>query len=297
MARARNIKPGIIDNDELAATDPFARLVFIYAWMLADFNGNLEYKPAKLKVQTLPYDDVDIAGLVSELERSGFVKRYDENGSRYLHICNFKKHQNPHKNEITRGSDIPAFDESKLAKASTEKDPVNQSDTGESGKIETKTEQVPSENGTDPADSLSLIPDSLSLIPDSLSLIPDDSKSDEGSAPIGESPASEAKTSVIEFPTRRGEIYTPDESFVAELRSAYPRIDVRHQLKISRLWLIANPSKQKTLRGMPKYLNGWMSRQKPTAEIHPIKSRHTGFEDRDYSAGLIKGVSDDAANF
>jgi len=296
MARSRNIKPGIITNDELAATSPFARLVFIYSWMLADYNGNLEYKPVKLKVQTLPYDDVDIDGLVTELERSGFVKRYDENGSRYMHICNFKKHQNPHKNEITRGSDIPVFDESKASKEPKEKASIKQGDTEDSGKIATKTEQVPSQNGTDPADSLSLIPDSGYLIPDSGYLIPDASPNDLGSAPSGESPSAKAESS-LEFPTKRGEIFQLDESFALELRNTYPRIDVAHQLQKARLWLIANPSKQKTLKDMTRFLNNWMNNQKPTAEIHPIQSRHTGFEDRDYSKGLIEGVADNAANF
>jgi uncharacterized protein YlbG (UPF0298 family) len=289
MARSRNIKPGIITNDELASTSPFARLVFIYSWMLADYNGNLEYKPVKLKVQTLPYDDVDIDGLVTELERFGFVKRYDENGSRYMHICNFKKHQNPHKNEITRGSDLPVFDDSKASTEPKEKDSIKQCHTAHSEKVATKTERVPSQNGTDPADSLSLIPDPGYLIPDA-------SPNDLGSAPSGESPSAKAESS-LEFPTKRGEIFQLDESFALELRNTYPRIDVAHQLQKARLWLIANPSKQKTLKGMTRFLNNWMNNQKPTAEIHPIQSRHTGFADRDYSEGLIEGVADNAANF
>lgn len=101
----------------------------------------------------------------------------------------------------------------------------------------------------------------------------------------------------MEFPTTRGEVYRLDESFAAELRATYPRIDVNHQLQKARLWLIANPARQKTKRGMTRFLNNWMSNQKPTAEIHPIQSRHNGFDERDYSEGLIEGVSDDAANF
>ena len=170
MARSRNIKPGIITNDELASTSSFARLVFIYSWMLADYNGNLEYKPVKLKVQTLPYDDVDIDGLVTELERFGFVKRYDENGSRYMHICNFKKHQNPHKNESSRGSEIPTPESVESRKKAKEKAEQNHKPKDDSVKDQIKTEPVPSQNGTAPADSLSLIPDPGSLIPDPIEL-------------------------------------------------------------------------------------------------------------------------------
>ena len=290
MARSRNIKPGIITNDELASTSPFARLVFIYSWMLADYNGNLEYKPVKLKVQTLPYDDDDIDGLVTELERFGFVKRYDENGSRYMHICNFKKHQNPHKNESSRGSEIPTPESVDSRNKEKEKAEQDQQDKDDSGKDLIEPEPVPSQNGTAPADSLSLIPDSGSLIPDT-------SPNDLGSTPSGESPAAKVESPALEFPTKHGEIYRLDPSFATELKFTYPRIDVTHQLQKARLWLIANPTKQKTLKGMTRFLNNWMNNQKPTAEIHPIQSRHTGFEDRDYSEGLIEGVSDNAANF
>ena len=185
MARARNIKPGIITNDELASTSPFARLVFIYSWMLADFNGNLEYKPVKLKVQTLPYDDVDIDGLVTELERFGFVKRYDENGSRYMHICNFKKHQNPHKNESSRGSETPTPESVKSRKKLKEKTEQDQQTKDDSVKDQIKTEPVPSQNGTAPADSLSLIPDSGYLIPDS---VKNNGPSEDEPAPDKKSP-------------------------------------------------------------------------------------------------------------
>ena len=123
-----------------------------------------------------------------------------------------------------------------------------------------------------------------------------DTDKQQGSAPSGESPSAKAESS-LEFPTKLGEIFQLDESFALELRNTYPRIDVAHQLQKARLWLIANPSKQKTLKGMTRFLNNWMNNQKPTAEIHPIQSRHTGFADRDYSEGLIEGVADNAANF
>jgi len=35
----------------------------------------------------------------------------------------------------------------------------------------------------------------------------------------------------------------------------------------------------------------------PAPNVAPIQGRHTGFEERDYSEGLIQGVGDDAANF
>ena len=286
MPRSRNIKPGIIQNDELASLDPYARIAFPHLWMLADFKGNIEYKPAKLKVQALPYDDVDIEFILSELERGGFIQKYHENGSHYLHICKFEKHQNPHKNEVLRGTSIPTPEEVGERSPAEEKPNVKQELDQGTDQVEKETEQGQHENGSRRADSL--IPDSGSLTPEEL----------HGSASSGASPAEpDGSTGIRDFPTKSEKPFQLQESFVTELKSTYPRIDVEYQLQKARLWLIANPARQKTNRGMTRFLNNWMGSQKPTAEIHPMQNRHNGFEDRDYTKGLIEGAPDHAANF
>ena len=153
MARARNIKPQFFTNDELSELPPLARLLFIGLWTIADFKGCFEYKPKRLKVQLLPYDDCDIEQLVSALDKSGFISIYSVQGQRYIKVINFSKHQNPHKNEREGGSAIPDIS------LSDEKKPEN-SDNLQN--IEINREQ----DGTDRADSLNLIPDSLNLIPE-----------------------------------------------------------------------------------------------------------------------------------
>ena len=111
MARARNIKPSFFTNDDLSETNPLARLLFIGMWTIADFKGCFEYKPKRLKVQLLPYDDCDIEQLVSDLEKSGFIAIYTVQGQKYIKVLNFTKHQNPHKNEREGGSEIPDIDQ------------------------------------------------------------------------------------------------------------------------------------------------------------------------------------------
>lgn len=112
MARARNIKPGIMDNEELAQCSFEARLLFIYLWMLADREGRIEDRPPRVRVQAFPYDPgVDIDALLNELdavgdENDGLIVRYTVTGKKYIQIANFKKHQSPHVKE--RASTIPA---------------------------------------------------------------------------------------------------------------------------------------------------------------------------------------------
>lgn len=156
MARARNIKPAFFNNDELAEIEPIGRLLFIGLWTICDYKGNLEYRPKKIKASILPYDNCSVDKLSISLEQSGFIQSYSNNGVTYINISNFTKHQNPHKNERDKGSDVPCIDEK------------------ESQLFDLKGSRIKSDNitinpdkdGSNPADSLILIPDPLSLIPD-----------------------------------------------------------------------------------------------------------------------------------
>lgn len=158
MARARNLKPGFFKNEELGELDPIERLFFAGLWCLADCKGRLEYRPKRLKIEILPYDDdADIERIVINLDKSGFIRKYSVQGEHYIEVINFAKHQNPHKNERDKGSEIP--DPPKVSAQ-----PIDiTKDRDKSRKIEINPEQ----DGTDRADSLLLIPDSLNPNPDS----------------------------------------------------------------------------------------------------------------------------------
>jgi hypothetical protein len=151
MARARNIKPGFFQNEELAELEPINRLAFIALWTVCDYKGCLEYRPKRLKVQLLPYDNVDIEKIMINLEQSGFIKIYSVEEQNYIKILNFEKHQNPHPNEIKSGSKIPDFDENAIEINVSELVAINHD-----------------KNGTSHADSLLLIPDSLNPLTDVL---------------------------------------------------------------------------------------------------------------------------------
>ena len=90
MARARNIKPSFFQNEELGDLDPVARLFFIGLWTIADYRGCVEFRPKRLKVQLLPYDECNTETLANNLERSGFIRFYSVCGQRYLKITNFE---------------------------------------------------------------------------------------------------------------------------------------------------------------------------------------------------------------
>lgn len=154
MARSRNIKPGLFQNDELAELEPIDRLFFIGLWTICDYKGCLEYRPKKIKAQILPYDNADVEEIAINLDKSGFVSIYSNADKKYLKVLNFSKHQNPHKNERDAGSTIPDID--------------SEGSTGcENKGLQEKPDKIgtnPDCDGSDPADSLLLIPDSLNPI-------------------------------------------------------------------------------------------------------------------------------------
>jgi hypothetical protein len=135
MARARNIKPSFFMNDELAECGVYAQLLFAGLWCLADREGRLKDRPARIKAEVMPYYDVDVDEQLSILADAKFIIRYEKEQS-YIQIVTFEKHQNPHVKEA--GSNIPAPDEPGAS-----------------------TVQAPEKHSSSPADSLNRIPDSL----------------------------------------------------------------------------------------------------------------------------------------
>lgn len=152
MARARNIKPSFFTNDELAENNcPLGRLLFAGLWCQADYKGDVEWRPSRLKVLILPYDECDIKRLAINLDKSRFISFYSDGDKIYLHIDNFEKHQNPHPNEKKKGSGIPAFSEKMRQLVDVSGLTINHD----------KSRQVSDESESDRADSLIPHPDSL----------------------------------------------------------------------------------------------------------------------------------------
>ncbi len=97
--RARSLKPGFFVCPELLELQLAARLLFAGLWCCADREGRLEDRPAKIKLQVLPGDDVDVDALLNQLAEKDFIQRYEVEGKRFIQVVNFGKHQRPHKNE------------------------------------------------------------------------------------------------------------------------------------------------------------------------------------------------------
>jgi hypothetical protein len=110
MARQRMINPLFFQDDDVAMLSPWARLLYINLWCLADREGRLEDKPGRIKIQTFPLDaDVNVDGHLDELVEQDFILRYTNSGKRYIGIRTFSKYQRPHHKEAP--STFPAPDD------------------------------------------------------------------------------------------------------------------------------------------------------------------------------------------
>ncbi|MFH1441611.1 MAG: hypothetical protein ABIH18_06205 [Candidatus Omnitrophota bacterium] len=111
MARIRYLKPDFFKDEDIKELPFEARLFYQGLWVQADREGRGEDRPERLKIEIMPYDEVDaeeIMRLLACAKKNGkrpFIIRYEIDGEKYYQIINWQKHQKPHKTE--RESVIP----------------------------------------------------------------------------------------------------------------------------------------------------------------------------------------------
>ena len=108
--RIRSIKPEFFKHDGIAELPPLVRLLFVGLWTIADCAGRLEDRPARIKVEVLPYDSIDINKALESLRIAGFIYRYERDGIKLIEIPAFKRHQRITGKEAESQSRFPGYD-------------------------------------------------------------------------------------------------------------------------------------------------------------------------------------------
>jgi 5-methylcytosine-specific restriction endonuclease McrA len=97
MARIRTVKPQFIKNHDLylaeIQTGLPLRLGFQGLWLCADREGRFKWKPMELKLDALPYDQVNMEEVMEALATHGFIIKYEYNNKFYGYIPSWKNHQ------------------------------------------------------------------------------------------------------------------------------------------------------------------------------------------------------------
>ncbi|HQC99488.1 MAG TPA: hypothetical protein PK306_27655, partial [Aquabacterium sp.] len=97
MARIRTIKPEFFRHEALFEAERETglplRLAFAGLWTVADREGRFKWRPRAMKLDVLPYDDVDFAAVLDRLADRGFVVRYEVGGDVFGAIPSWSSHQ------------------------------------------------------------------------------------------------------------------------------------------------------------------------------------------------------------
>jgi hypothetical protein len=92
--RIRTIKPDFWTDEKVVELSPWARLLFIGLWNIADDHGRLIYSPRKIKLQLFPADSIEVGDLFRELIDRRLVLIYKNGDStQYLQVKHFAEHQ------------------------------------------------------------------------------------------------------------------------------------------------------------------------------------------------------------
>lgn len=60
--------------------------------------------------------------------------------------------------------------------------------------------------------------------------------------------------------TNDGKDWQPTDEQILAWQHAYPEVDIFQELNVMAVWLDSNAPKRKTERGMPRFVNSWLSR-------------------------------------
>jgi hypothetical protein len=129
MARISTIKPEFFRDPTLYQLEKDSglpiRVAFAGLWVVADREGRFKWEPKVIKLDVLPWDDVEFDEVLNVLERGGRIIKYTVGGKTFGVVKNFTKHQRVNNREAPSTLPPPPEDGRKNMKSGKNpKDPV-----------------------------------------------------------------------------------------------------------------------------------------------------------------------------
>lgn len=98
MSRIRTIKPEFFRHEALyeleLETGMPMRIAFAGLWTVCDREGRFKWRPRSIKLDVLPYDDIDFSRVLDALATRGFIVKYtSHDGSEFGYVPSFNRHQ------------------------------------------------------------------------------------------------------------------------------------------------------------------------------------------------------------
>ncbi len=128
MPRIRTIKPEFFRHHDLYLAEKKSKLpirvAFSGLWCCADKEGRFKWKPTELKLDVLPYDEIDFNKVLDCLIANEFIIKYTINNSDYGFIPKFKEHQRITGTEKQYDSKLPEYNGNTLESHSDSKENI-----------------------------------------------------------------------------------------------------------------------------------------------------------------------------
>jgi len=239
------VKPEIAKHELLFDLEQETELPIRFAWVMlftvADREGRFKWRPRAITTDILPFASCDCARVLDVMLSRGLLVRYTCGTEVYGWIPTFRKHQSINNRE--RQSEIPPFE-----KADSVEDYRNQPLAGAS-----LTRQVHAQGEGKGKEGKGKEGNKASCA--------------EPETSSGSTPAPPVSPVVATMPVvGQGSGEAPiTEAMVAEWSGVYPAVDVTQQLKRMRQWCLANPKRQKTMRGLRSFITTWLDKEQNQA--------------------------------
>jgi len=180
-----------------------------------------------------PYDEDApkmIDGWLSELENEGCLVRYCVGNDDYIQIC----HWDHQKIDHPQPSKLPQAPEKKSKKTKLSVRECSVKPREPSPVVRAVSSTVPDRIGEDKKVSSAEPKTALALVDDPC---------------------------LISLPTNvPSKTYNVLQSQFDQFQALYPAVDMAQELRAMAGWLIANPKHAKTMTGMPRFMNAWLSK-------------------------------------
>ncbi len=110
MSRIRTVKPELFKHEGLFEAENAyqlpLRLAFIALFTCCDREGRFRWQPRRLKLDLLPYDEIDVSRVLDALATRGFIVKYEHQGELFGAIPTWANHQHVNNRELE--SELPS---------------------------------------------------------------------------------------------------------------------------------------------------------------------------------------------
>ena len=239
----RILKESICRSEEIDSLSWFEEVLFYRLIVICDDFGRYDGRAKIIKGSCFPLKDVtekDIDKALDKLSAVGLVRVYKAQGRPYLQLVTWAEHQRI-RNQKSKYPGYTCDCELLLS---------NDSKGQQKEASDNKCVRNP---------------------------IQSESKSEsESNADICSEQKAAAEPPVIALPLNTGEEYSVTQEEVAGWMELYPAVDVMQCLRNMKGWLMSNPAKRKTARGITRFITTWLQKEQDrggTQGYRPIANR------------------------